>query len=204
MVLKRCGKYLRSVDTFKMSFYTPDFPDRIPLFNYCTNIESLSVHVNEESQIDTIIENCKNLKQLTLGCPDDDLTENQNNKISKLLSKIENLKYLKLDGTGFSGRCLSGLPIDTLDTFIITDCGCDSDIFGIDLQKFLIKNKTITTLKLIAFSVPHLNGIIKALSLSNNKLLNLRLECCDDNYAILDDEKELGNLFARCKDLINL
>ena len=65
-VLKRCARYLNSIDTIKSSFYSPELEEDIPLFDFCPNIQSVSMKIFSEFQLQDLSKNCKNLKHLHL------------------------------------------------------------------------------------------------------------------------------------------
>lgn len=125
-VLSRCGRFLNEIHLDK-TFCEGRESALAAIGSLCPNIETIDVSCLQVPSvgITPLINNCHNIKKLSLDCIclfDTDL--------DKLFKVNNKLQYLKLVDIKISGKCLSYLPSDTIEEIIIERCDYirDSDV----------------------------------------------------------------------------
>ncbi|XP_054004768.1 uncharacterized protein LOC128890360 isoform X1 [Hylaeus anthracinus] len=125
-VLSRCGTFLREIYLSKT--FCEGRENALSIIgNLCPNLEIIDVSCLQVSSagITSLITNCHNIKKLSLDCIclfDTDL--------EKLFKANQKLQCLKLVDNKISGKCLLGLPSETIEEIIIERCDYlrDNDI----------------------------------------------------------------------------
>lgn len=216
-VLLRCGKFLNKIYLEKTFCESRESALSI-IGNLCPNLEIIDVSYLQvpSTGITSIINNCHNIKKLSLDCIylfDTDL--------EKLFKVNQQLQFLKLIDIKISGKCLLYLPSNTIKEIIIKRCDyvCDDDVAKAitrlnNLKHFIISecfdtlekttkaigkySTNLETLEIIGkSSILQFNGISHIITLSNLK--NLKVSA---NWFICNST--LCKLSSHCQQLIYL
>lgn len=119
-MLSKCGSYVRVIDLFSVSDCL-DVKTLQVIAQFCPNLTDINISspLITSRGMNALARKCKTLERLFLHS-----SSCTCNKLPKpFLLANKRLEYLNVCGDGISIKCLYNLPVDTMRTIILENCG---------------------------------------------------------------------------------